>query len=204
MSVLKAKRKPSPFEVEHNLNKVRTVVTELALNKFGLKEYQEKPKPQDYYKWSDQQKAGYDGSVAKRRQRYESFVEWFIPDEQKEILNLIRKLVCEVYLANDITMSASSSTIADCDGRRFHQSLALGYCDSLIQELQYVISTLYVDVEKYESITKLILLEKELIKGWRKSDNKIRRQVIDRIVNDEKQRIVYANQLNESNVVNAE
>ena len=45
MSVLKANRKPSPFEVEHHAYKVRTVITDLALRNFGLKEYEERPKP---------------------------------------------------------------------------------------------------------------------------------------------------------------
>ena len=43
MSVLKANQKPSPFEVEHYAYKIRTVITDLALRKFGLKEYVEKP-----------------------------------------------------------------------------------------------------------------------------------------------------------------
>lgn len=41
MSVLKANRKPSQFEVEHHAYKVRTVITDLALRQFGLKEYEE-------------------------------------------------------------------------------------------------------------------------------------------------------------------
>lgn len=81
MSVLKANRKPSPFEVEHYAYKIRTVITDLALRKFGLKEYTEKPKPEAYSKWNQQQKDGYDKSVAKNRERYEAFIEWFIPDE---------------------------------------------------------------------------------------------------------------------------
>jgi hypothetical protein len=72
MSVLKANRKPSPFEVEHYAYKIRTVITDLALRKFGLKEYIEKPKPEAYSKWNQQQKDGYDKSVAKNRERYEA------------------------------------------------------------------------------------------------------------------------------------
>ena len=199
MSVLKAKRQPSPFEVEHHAYKVRATITDLALRKFGIKEYQEKPKPADYCKWSEQQKIGYDRSIEKRRERYEAFVEWFIPDEQKAILSLTRSLIHEIHLANKISMIAHSTTIAECDARRLHQNLALGYCDNLIQELQYIISTLFVNVEKYEDITKMIIHEQELIKGWRKSDNKVRRQVIEGICEDEKLRLVYANQLNIKN-----
>lgn len=161
MSVLKANQKPSPFEVEHHAYKIRTVITDLALRKFGLKEYAEKPKPETYSKWSQQQKDGYDKSVAKNKERYEAFIEWFIPDEQKSILNLCRNMIHEIFLANEIY----PQHLCECDERRLHQDLAIGYCENLIQELQYVITTLHVNIEKYETITKMIVHEQNLIKG---------------------------------------
>ena len=142
MLVLKANRKPSPFEVEHHAYKVRTIITDLALRQFGL--------------------------VAKRKERYEAFIEWFIPDEQKAIIQITRDMVHEIFLANEICQQF----ISECDERRIHQDLALGHCENLIQELQYTITTLPVNVEKYENITNMIMQEQALIKGWRKSDNK--------------------------------
>lgn len=176
MSVLKANQKPSPFEVEHYAYKIRTVITDLALRKFGLKEYVEKPKPETYSKWSQQQKDGYDKSVAKNKERYEAFIEWFIPDEQKSILNLCRNMIHEIFLANEIYQQH----LCECDERRLHQDLAIGYCENLIQELQYVITTLHVNIEKYETITKMIVHEQQLIKGWRKSDNKVRKKILEK------------------------
>lgn len=176
MSVLKANQKPSPFEVEHHAYKIRTVITDLALRKFGLKEYAEKPKPETYSKWSQQQKDGYDKSVAKNKERYEAFIEWFIPDEQKSILNLCRNMIHEIFLANEIYLQH----LCECDERRLHQDLAIGYCENLIQELQYVITTLHVNIEKYETITKMIVHEQNLIKGWRKSDNKVRKKILEK------------------------
>lgn len=176
MLVLKANQKPSPFEVEHYAYKIRTVITDLALRKFGLKEYVEKPKPETYSKWSQQQKDGYDKSVAKNKERYEAFIEWFIPDEQKSILNLCRNMIHEIFLANEIY----PQHLCECDERRLHQDLAIGYCENLIQELQYVITTLHVNIEKYETITKMIVHEQQLIKGWRKSDNKVRKKILEK------------------------
>lgn len=176
MSVLKANQKPSPFEVEHHAYKIRTVITDLALRKFGLKEYAEKSKPETYSKWSQQQKDGYDKSVAKNKERYEAFIEWFIPDEQKSILNLCRNMIHEIFLANEIY----PQHLCECDERRLHQDLAIGYCENLIQELQYVITTLHVNIEKYETITKMIVHEQNLIKGWRKSDNKVRKKILEK------------------------
>lgn len=176
MSVLKANRKPSPFEVIHHAYKVRTVITDLALRKFGLKEYIPKPRPQGYDKWDERQREGYEKSVRKNIERYNAFVEWFIPDEQKAILQLMRSMIHEIFLANEI----HPQFLYECDERRKHQDLALGFCENLIQELQYVISTLPVNVEKYEDITNMILQEQALIKGWRKSDNKIRKSIADK------------------------
>lgn len=176
MSVLKANRKPSPFEVEHYAYKVRATITDLALRQFGLKEYKGKPKPDAYDKWSQQQKDGYDKCVTKNKERYEAFCEWFIPDEQKVILNLCRNMIHEIFLANEIF----PQYICECDERRIHQDLALGYCENLIQELQYVITTLPVNIEKYETITSMIVHEQDLIKGWRKSDNKVRKKILEK------------------------
>ena len=142
MSVLKANRKPSPFEVEHHAYKVRTVITDLALRQFGLKEYEEKPKPGAYAGWSQNQKDGYDRNIAKRKERYEAFVEWFIPDEQKAIIQITRDMVHEIFLANEI----SPQFISECDERRIHQDLALGHCENLIQELQYHLLCKYGEI----------------------------------------------------------
>lgn len=70
--------------------------------------------------------------------------------------------------------------VIECDERRIHQDLALGHCENLIQELQYIITTLPVNIEKYENITNMIIQEQALIKGWRKSDNKIRKSILNR------------------------
>ena len=181
MSVLKANRKPSPFEVVHHAYKVRTVITDLAIRKFGLKDYIPKPKPQDYEKWSDNQKQGYEKSVQKNIERYNAFVEWFVPDEQKTILNIVRSMIHEIFLANEI----HPQRLFECNERRLHQDLALGHCENLIQELQYVITTLHVDVEKYENITNMIKQEQALIKGWRKSDNAMRKKITEKELSEQ-------------------
>lgn len=173
MSVLKADRKPSQFEVEHNAYKIRHEITDLALRKFGLKDYKPKPKPEDYEKWSDAQKAGYDRSIQATAERRESFTRWFIPNEQEAILGVVREMIHEIFLANEI----HPTSLIECDERRLHQDLALGHCENLIQELQYVIETLPVDAEKYKGVTEMIVHEQTLLKGWRKSDNKIRKDI---------------------------
>lgn len=58
--------------------------------------------------------------------------------------------------------------------RRIHQDRAIGLCYTLTQELQYAIETLPVDVNTYLRFGEAIQTEINLIKGWRKSDNKFK------------------------------
>ena len=52
-----------------------------------------------------------------------------------------------------------------------------------MQELQYAIETLPVDVNKYSRFGEMIQTEINLIKGWRKSDNKFKRAISDSAYN---------------------
>jgi hypothetical protein len=45
-----------------------------------------------------------------------------------------------------------------------------------LQELQYTIETLPVDIQKYVRFTDSINKEINLLKGWRKADNKFKKQ----------------------------
>lgn len=63
--------------------------------------------------------------------------------------------------------------------RRLHQDKAIGQCYRLTQELQYAIETLPVDVNKYLRFATMIQTEINLLKGWRKSDNKFKRAFSD-------------------------
>lgn len=63
--------------------------------------------------------------------------------------------------------------------RRLCQDRAIGQCYRLTQELQYAIETLPVDVNKYLRFADMIQTEINLIKGWRKSDNKFKRAISD-------------------------
>lgn len=154
MSVLKSKRKPSQFEVFHHLNKMRKEVTDLLLRDFG-----------------------YDLDKAVKKVRYEklmekniAFAEWFIADERKVIVDCLRNITEEVYVANSIYPTYREELVE----RRVHQDRAVGQCYRLTQELQYAIETLPVDVNKYLRFAEMIQTEINLLKGWRKSDNKFK------------------------------
>lgn len=115
----------------------------------------------------------------KIRIRNKAFDSWFIADERKTIVDCLRNITEEVYVANSIY----PSTYEELVERRLHQDRAIGQCCRLMQELQYAMETLPVDVNKYLHFAEMIQTEITLIKGWRKSDNKFKRAISDSSAN---------------------
>lgn len=172
MSVLKSKRKPSQFEVFHHLNKVRKEVTDLLLRDFGYSKrkaaqrLEKKFSGRSYEELTDVEKEIYDHF----RKQQEAFDTWFIEDERKAVLDCLRSIGEHVYTANSIYPTYYEELVE----RRVHQDLAIGQCYRLVQELQYAIETLPVDVNSFLRFGEDIQREIDLIKGWRKSDNKFK------------------------------
>ena len=172
MSVVKRKRKPSQFEVFHHLYKLRRDITDLLLRDFGYsfekseKKLNKRFRNRSYEELSDSEKQQYDRLKA----RWKAFDEWFIQDEWKVIIDCLREITKHVYIANSIYPTVPEELIQ----RRLHQDEALGQCYRLTQELQYSIETLPVGVNIYTRFGEAIQTEINLIKGWRKSDNKFK------------------------------
>lgn len=165
-NVPKGKRKETGFEVFVNLSKMRKEMTDLLLRDFGysikkaekytLSMYGGKP----YEQLTDKQRE----NVEYRKARNSAFNEWFIIDERKAIVDYLRAINREVYVANSIYPLYGNEMIE----RRIHQDNAIGLCYALVQEFQYIIETLPVDVNKYLSFMDIIDKQIALLKGWRK------------------------------------
>lgn len=63
--------------------------------------------------------------------------------------------------------------------------MAVGNCEQLLQEMQYVISILDVDVNKYLPYVDMIEKEIALLRAWRKSDNRL----LERVKQNEAKRL---------------
>lgn len=177
MSVPKGKRKPSQFEVFHHLTFLRKDVADLLLRDFGYSPEKAKEKlsrrfgGKDYDELSDVDKTLYDRIL----QKHGSFEDWFIIGEREIVIDCLRKIGEHVYTANSIYPTC----VRELEERRLHQDLAIGQCYRLVQELQYAIETLPVDVNTYLRFSAQIQKEIDLIKGWRKSDNKFKGAISD-------------------------
>lgn len=171
MSVLKSKRKPSQFEVFHQLTKLRKDITDLLLRDFGFDTVKaEKRLEKRYGKLFEELDEKQQATYTRQKRRWDAFDEWFIEDERKTIVNCLRAITREVYIANSIYPTVQE----ELTERRLHQDRAIGLCYTLTQELQYAIETLPVDVNQYLRFGEMIQTEVNLIKGWRKSDNKFK------------------------------
>lgn len=124
----------------------------------------------DVTTYTNKEKSFFGAKDANRMEKNTAFAEWFIADERKVIVDCLRNITEEVYVANSIYPTYREELIE----RRVHQDRAVGQCYRLTQELQYAIETLPVDVNKYLRFAEMIQTEINLLKGWRKSDNKFK------------------------------
>lgn len=150
MTVLKSKRRESKFEVISHAYKLRDNITDLLLCDFHYK-FKESPNETEIQK-----------------QRRMAREQWFIKDERDYIISILRSMMYNIFQAN----KTPTTTLEECLERRKHQNKAIGDCSVLMQELQYTIKTLPVNINKYTRFADEISREEMLLKAWRKSDNK--------------------------------
>lgn len=99
----------------------------------------------------------------------EKYPSWLVEKVRSNILDILGKLQMNLTMANSIY----PVNVAEFNERRLCQDRAIGNCYQLYQEMQFVILSFPVNAQKYMRYTDMIEMEIALIKGWRKSDNKI-------------------------------
>lgn len=60
----------------------------------------------------------------------------------------------------------------EAETRRDYQTEAIITVEQILQLLEYLLSTLPVNPDKLQPLTAMLLREEDLLKGWRKSDNR--------------------------------
>lgn len=172
MSVLKSKRKVSRLEFLHNAYAIQRNLVLLLLRDFGLKTKVRTVKAfSDIYKMTEEDRE----HMVELMDKYgitsitEEYPEWLISDMRNRVLYEARALVRNIIQANSIY----PHTRGEFEDRRRYQTMAIGNCEQLIQELQYVISIVKVDANKFLPYVDMIDREVALLRGWRKSDNRL-------------------------------
>jgi len=152
MGVLKSKRGISKMEFYHNARKLRKDMTEFLRRDFGV----------------------HSRSNANRINPTLP-ADWYDEDIKAiadNIRLLLRNLLWNITAANTIY----AKTESELQTRRNYQTQAIINCQQIIQELQFAEDTLPINAEKLLPYIQAIGFEITLLKGWRKSDNKIKVQ----------------------------
>lgn len=172
MSVPKGRRQESRFEAQHHYYRLRSDVTTLILQDFGFSEekYLENI---EYYRTAHSQADNVEEVVARWQKKSESFTRWFIDCEAAAVLDILRSIEREFTTGNSIYPSDTPARLMEFLMRRWHINRAIGYCYTLKQELNYIIRTLPVDLNKYERFAEAIDKQIALYKGVRQSDNRL-------------------------------
>ena len=172
MSVPKGKRNLSRFEAQHHFYQLRQDVTELILNDFGfsIEKYQKK---MEHYRESHKNASNVDEVLERWSKKSDSFVRWFVDEEAREILELLREIERNFTLGNSIYPSETQAKIFEFIERRKYMNRAIGLCYTLKQEIHYVLRTLPVDLNKYERFAESIDTQIALYKGVRQADNRL-------------------------------
>ena len=172
MSVPKGRQKESKFEVSHQLFKLRDEVTKLVLYDFGFSAKKYRAQIEKFREWHKND-PNVEDQVANMQQRCESFEKWFIDEEGRAVLDLVRRIEEEFAIGNSIYPSETPARLMEFLVRRWHVNRAIGLCYALKREINYVIRTLPVDINKYDRFAKAIDQQVALFKGVRKADNRL-------------------------------
>ena len=172
MSAPKGRRQESRFEAQHNYYKLRGEVTALILNDFGFSEEKYRKK-MEKYRHDHRNDQNIDDIVARWERKNESFKKWFIDEEARAILDIMREIEKNFTVGNSIYPSDTMAKTMEFMVRRWHMNKAIGLCYSLKQELNYTIRTLPVDINKYERFAEMIDKQIALYKGVRQADNRL-------------------------------
>ena len=148
----KGKRKECKFEVFHHALKMRKGIMELVIRNFGLKR---KPK---------EDLLDFDKMVQ------DNFFE-FVERERFYITDILRNIASCITRANKLF----PTTLEEFSERRLLQDKAITYCFDLVTELQFCMETLpNIDINGFLRYAEVIQKQILLLKGWRKSDNRLK------------------------------
>lgn len=174
MSVLVRKRKLSELKFYDNAIRLRRSMTYLLMRDLGAK------RGVRDIRWMAKDLPPQDAdlllAVAERNglKRFETdWPSWVIEKLRDNIWTLLTDMMTAITRA--YTIFATSK--AEADERRLNQDRAIACCESLLKELELAIDVLPVDANKYKSQVKIITEEIMLLKGWRKSGNKKRKEL---------------------------
>lgn len=184
MSVPKNRRNVSELEFFSNAIKLREELTMLMLHDFGAKKTIKNDSLILLKNLESDDRKTILEILAKEQSNpilVKYFPLWFLNMERDFFYRLSRDMVSSISSANTIY----PKSIDELDERRKLQTRAICICENMLQELYFIHRVLKIDLNKMMPIVSIINKEIVLLKGWRKSDNKFRKQLKDSSINDQ-------------------
>ena len=186
MSVLKNNRGLSDLEFYHTAINLRKEITRKLLSDFGVKDpnnsrasnfpdndlrskvTQEFPKMALFFnKYTKMQEE------LRTRDVVSEYPYWLVYRFRDEMMDLLKQLIDNITDANSIY----PVNMHELEIRRDYQTAAIGACEKMLQELQYIIEVLPVDVNAILRYVEMVDRETALLKGWRKANGKIAKRL---------------------------
>lgn len=175
MSLRKDQRSQSKMEFSINAKRLRKEVTDWLFRDFG----QSKKKTITHVikKISEDDKENLTSMFEKygvnSKYTFESeYPMWFIDFEKKTIITILRDLSKNITYANSIY----ATTLDELNERRKYQNRAISNCFDLKNEIENITEQIFIDLNKLIFVER-IKKEVKLLKGWRQSDNKLRKKL---------------------------
>ena len=103
----------------------------------------------------------------------EDYPTWIMDYHRRRILELLTSMKENIRCANEVYPYYREEYIT----RREYQNEAIRCCGKLYDAFTTVKNTLSIDPDKYMDVVEKIERERALLKGWRKSDNRIMAQI---------------------------
>ena len=177
MSVPVSKRTLSDLEFYHTAFKMRLAFTNLLLRDFAIKDKVRNLQVLSGMRGMSEEDTRALAEIAEKygfkQPVIERYPHWLIDHFRETILGLLRDLMQNITGANTIYAINEREYLE----RRSLQNRAIINCEQLLQEMQYVIHVIPCDIEKFMPYVEMIEKEIALLKGWRKSDNRILAQI---------------------------
>lgn len=179
MSVPSWERTESKLEFLSNFNKMRKNAIQILMRDFGIKRRSYSVHLiEKIYNIQNEDKIILENLMNKYQissADVDKYPNWIMDNWRNEILKILNLIGIELRLFNSIYINSNTSTSCELEymERRKHISLAIGYCNSLLDKLQEIISSINVPLGAYEELASQTEYEIKLLKGVRKADNKL-------------------------------
>jgi hypothetical protein len=145
------------MEFYNNGRQLREDITKMLLRDFGIRDKIRKIKTEENLEVTI----------------IEEYPAWLITSFRENMLGILRSMIMNITAGNTIY------PVCDDEARlrRQYQTGAIINCEQLLQEMQFCADVFPVKLEKFLPHVEKIEFEIQLLKGWRKSTNRINRSL---------------------------